>query len=237
MGGFFLGEIYLKIKRFIYRDFIPVTKSTVVLSFILLVITSFFPGIQHFFTLVPLNAPRFPWTLITYPLINLKIINLIFASLWLWLIGGALERSWGSKTYLRFLLLSVLATGLSMTLASLLTRNSAILIYGLWLPLVGITWAWAELSPNQEVLVWGIISVKIRWIAWIEAVIVFSLFKQYGLLVALTSLTGVAVVYLFKGKGPFSPWRRYHSSGHSSFKEWWNNRRRKNRKSRYKIIK
>ena len=232
-----MEEIYLRIKRFIYRDFIPITKSTVVLSFIVLVLTSLVPRLQQYFVLAPLNAPRFPWTLITYPLVNPYIINLIFAGLWLWFIGGTLERSWGSKIYLRFLLLIVLVTGLSMTLASLVTGNSAIWIYGLWLPLVGITWAWADLSPNQEVLIWGIIPVKARWIAWIQAAITFFSFQQYGLLVGLMSLVGIAVFYLFKGKGPFSPWRRYYSSGHRSLKNWWNNQRRKNRKSRFKIIK
>lgn len=172
----------------------------------------------------------------TYPLINTDIFTLIFASLWLWFIGASLERSWGSVRYGGFVLLSTIGTSIAMILASIFSTDASVTLAGLWIPLVGITWAWAELHPEQELLIWGILPVKARWLAWIEAAITFFPFAQYGIAFGIASLTGIAISYLFRGRGPFSPWRRF-TPGQTSLKSWWDTRRREKRKNKFKVVK
>jgi membrane associated rhomboid family serine protease len=46
-----------------------------------------------------------PWRLLTYPLVTWgSIIGLIFDGFLLWMVGGSLERSWGTKTLAVFYL-------------------------------------------------------------------------------------------------------------------------------------
>jgi membrane associated rhomboid family serine protease len=215
-----LSEFSYRLKRFLYQEYIPITKSIAVITGVLFLV-SFIPGLQFIFGLLSLNTGAgflIPWTLITYPVVIYRdIIAAVFSVLWLWMIGGSLERSWGSRTYGLFFFLTTLVTGATLSLVSLLplTGPGNILINGLWLPLVGVTWAWAKTGPDQEVLFWGIIPLKAKLLAWIDAGITFVIYFQMvqnpleGLFFGLASISGIAVVYLFSGNGPFSRGYRY----------------------------
>ena len=143
-----------------------------------------------------------PWSLLTYPLVNGDFFSLLFAGLWLWFIGGSLEYSWGSRRFAWLLLTITIVTGLAMGLIPLLQLASPIPIFGLWVPLTGLTWAWSLLNPRQEVLFWGIIPIQARWLAWIEAGIIGFTYLQFNLFYGLTALAGIPVVYLWQGRGP-----------------------------------
>ena len=229
-----MNDYYRRFKHFLYRDFTPLTK--------LAIIAAFFFSLLSLSRILPLplwfesNALFFrPWTLLTYPLINTEIFSLIFGGLWLWFIGSGLERTWGTPRYGFFILFTTLGTALSTAVISLFLRLPAIL-YGLWIPLVGITWAWADLHPDRELLFWGILPVKARWLAWIQAALVFFPFARLHLALGLAVLVGIPISYLFRGKGPFSPWRRW-TPGRFSLKSWWEHRRREKRRNRFKVVK
>lgn len=216
-----MSEFSYRLRRFLNQDFTPVTKTVALISGLLFLLPALIPGAGILGSLLSLN-PMIgflrPWTLVTYPFFNgliQEFISLIFGLLWLWFIGGSLERSWGSKTYGLFLFLTTLVTGVAMSLTGLIHLAPYTSVYGLWLPLVGLTWAWAEISPDQEVLFWGFIPIKARWLAWISAAIVFFSFFPKApsfpgkILFALASISGIAVTYLFTGKGPLSRGYRY----------------------------
>ncbi len=219
-----MGELSYRLKRFLYQEYIPVTKSIAVISG-LSFLFSFIPPLRDILELLRLNSNigfALPWTLATYPIVLRDIFSAIFGILWLWMIGGSLERSWGSRKYGLFFLTATVATGTAMSVVGFLQITDGRLVYGLWLPLLGVTWAWAELAPDQEMLFWGIIPMRARILAWINAAIVFLSYYSWdlgGLLYGIASISGIAVVYLFSGNGPFSggyrygTWRQGYSSG------------------------
>jgi membrane associated rhomboid family serine protease len=229
------------IRRFLNKEFIPVTKGIIVLSVALFIVLNFLLLLRiNLFDLFQLYTYRFylrPWTLLTYPLVNHTLLSLIFGLLWLWYVGGSLERSWGGQTYGFFLGLATLVTGLAFALTSIFFGR--IRVSGLWLPLTGITWAWAQLYPDRELLFWGLIPIKAEWLAWIQAAMMFYQYLTMGnLFYALSAVSSIAVVYLFAGRGPFARGIRYWAWTHNfSIKSWWQELRDKKRKKRLKIVK
>jgi membrane associated rhomboid family serine protease len=235
-----MNEYIIRLKRFIYRDFDPVTKSLLVLAgleFLLSLLLSgiFFFNLNQWLILHPGTVFRFPWTLITYPLVDVSPLSLLFAILWLWFIGGSLERTWGSRKYGHFLMIATFVTGLLMAGLGVLFQIPAPL-FGLWLPLVGVTWAWADLNPYQEMLFWGVIPLKAKWLAWINAIFIFLTYLQYSrnllfnCLFGLASLSGIAVAYFFKGGISYG-------GGGSSSRSYRDAAARRARRSRFRVIK
>lgn len=230
--NYYLSRFY----RFINEGAIPFTKLVLVLSglsFVLTLVINSIMGIDltGFFALVPVKLPLYFWTFLTYPLVNPDFLSLIFSGLWLWFIGGSLERTWGTRTFTSFCLLVTLVTGGAMALAAIITKISYYRIIGLWLPLVGITWAWAKVYPEREVLFWGIFPIKAIWLAWIDAGITFFNYLQINILMALAAISGIVLVYLFGDTGRLGRGIRYRS---------WRRREErypKNNRSRLRIIK
>jgi membrane associated rhomboid family serine protease len=232
-------EAFRKFKRFIYQGFIPVTKSIMVLTtviFLLYYILQYFNfgWLNGFLILTPASVFRAPWTLITYPLLNLDPIALIFSLLWLWFIGGSLERIWGSGSFFGFVFSVTVVTGILMTTVGWFFLKGFVEILGLQLPLVAITWAWARIYPEREMSFFGIIPLRAEWLAWIYAAFTFFQYAKqpYNWLMGFASLGGILVVYLFRGKK--SDWA---GSQGFSLRSWLTKRRRDARKNKFKVIK
>ena len=125
-----------QVRRFLNKGFTPVTNWLIFLSII------FFVGLNllrlvglDLIELFRFSTSRFylhPWTLLTYPLVNLDPRDLLFTLLWLWFVGGSLERSWGGQTYGFFLGLATITTGLAFALVALFF--GAFALSGFWLP-------------------------------------------------------------------------------------------------------
>lgn len=62
---------------------------------------------------------------LTYPLIETQFMGLIFNGLLIWFIGSELEMKWGTKFYIRYLLISSVASGLVFFLCSLVFSGAA----------------------------------------------------------------------------------------------------------------
>lgn len=198
-----------ELQYFLYKDFIPVTKGLILLGGVFFILFHLYRPLHSLVALNPFTFLRYPWTLLTYPLANSEILSLLFAVLWLWFIGGSLERSWGTQTYGFFLFLVTLVTGLAMALVSRFFVRFPIQIAGFWLPLTAITWAWAEIFRGQELLFWGLIPIKAEWLAWIQAALTFFSYFNLHWLLGVASISGIAVVYLFRNNGPFAHGFRY----------------------------
>jgi len=206
-------DYFLKLWRFIYGDFIPVTKTIVVTTISVnlagMILTRLGP--VNIIDLLALNPVKFltnPWSLLTYPLMMVNdLFSLIFSILWLWFIGGSLERGWGSKPYGSFFAFNVLGVGLLMVIIGAIT-GADVTIAGLWVPLVGLTWAWAEYYPSREILFWGVIPIKAEWLAWIQAALTFFTYLGSGISLAAASLSGLAVYYFFYNKRQFATGRK-----------------------------
>lgn len=244
-----MSEFSYRLRRFLYQEFIPVTKAVALLSGVIFLLAAIFPGagmIKWFLALDPVLGFFRPWTMVAFPLFNggaFEFLTVIFGILWLWFIGGSLERNLGSKTYGLFLFLATLVTGVSFSLLGFVQLIPSNLIYGLWLPLTGLTWAWAKLEPDRELLFWGLVPIKARWLAWITAAITFFNYSLrvsslLGILSGLAAVSGIAVAYLFTGNGPFSPGYGYYARQRkASSGRWGEEPKRKPGRRRLRVIK
>jgi membrane associated rhomboid family serine protease len=246
-----LDDFSYRVRRFLSEGFNPVTKTIAIISGSVFLLSAIIPSLgvlaEGMLSLYPGSGFFRFWTMVTYPFYNGlagQFWSLIFGILWLWMIGSSLERSWGSKTYGLFLFLTTLVTGASLSLTGFFQFGPVSNIYGLWLPLTGLTWAWAEISPDQEVSIWGIIPVKARWLAWISAAFAFFTFFPRGtsflgkILCGLASISGIAVTYLFTGKGPLSRGYRYWAWQRKAAPNRWNEQpKRKPGRRRLRVIK
>lgn len=209
-----MNYYYYRFINFLKQGAIPFTKLILVLSGFSFILNLLF-NIGGLLALVPANLPEFFWTFLTYPLVNPRydFLTLIFAGLWLWFVGGSLERTWGTRVYGFFCVLVTLVTGGTMALAAIITGITRYSIFGLWLPLVGITWAWAKVYPEREILIWGIIPVKAFWLALIDAGMTFFNYWQTSgnLLYGLAAVSGIILVYLFGDTGKLGRGLHYRS--------------------------
>ncbi len=146
-----------------------------------------------------------PWSVITYPLIAGPLnLWLLVSGYMFWLFGGSLERSWGARDYVVFLLLITAAPAISLWVATLLTGQNVVLA-GLWLPLAATVVAWAALNPFERLLFYFIIPLQARWLALV--VVVLVLFSFRPVLLGFFALAGCGVAWWYARGGKYRLWQ------------------------------
>ncbi|MDP3083895.1 MAG: rhomboid family intramembrane serine protease [Rubrivivax sp.] len=104
------------------------------------------------FALWPLATDRFgPWQLVTYAFLHGSTFHLFFNMLGLWMFGSELERLWGHRRYLQFLLAGVLAAALAQLVVTWLTR-SGVPTVGASGGLFALLLAFGMLFPNRIIM-------------------------------------------------------------------------------------
>lgn len=135
------------------------------------------------------------WTVLSYPLglSNGGILALILGSMWLYGMGGIVERDMSTTRFLKGAIAFTLLCGLSFWLGSKLAGIPATLS-GFWLLLSAVTVAWGSRYPTSMAMFMFFIPIQARWLAWISVLLVF-----FGTVpqLALFSAAPLAVVWLF----------------------------------------
>ena len=116
-------------------------------------------------------------------------LGLFFSLLLLYLMGTAVEEEWGTWNFLTFFAVSSIA--------------SAVAAAGLGIPLLGsyfinfsLLFVYASIFPEQTFYLFGALPVRIRWIAYVAAlVLITGVFK--GGRANWAALAGAAASYLF----------------------------------------
>ena len=146
-----------------------------------------------------------PWTMVTYPLAETSIISLLFGGYFFYMVGGMLERSWGSRNFLALMLAFTAISSVALMIPAYLF-GVPVALDGLWMPLSTLVVAWAALDPEQEIYIWGILPVKLKYLAIADVLIIFFSFTmQYqvlGPLVAVFALAGPAAAWFYVRKMP-----------------------------------
>lgn len=159
------------------------------------------PGvIESSLGLIPLEAWRRPWTLVTYMFVHAGFLHLLFNMLGLFFFGPPLEDRWGGREFLKFYGIA----GLGAALLSFVTPNT--LIVGASGAVYGILMAYAMYWPENPVYIWGIFPVKVKWLVTaIVAITVFGALSSGPSGIAhLAHLGGLATAFLYL-KSPWAP--------------------------------
>jgi membrane associated rhomboid family serine protease len=85
-----------------------------------------FLPLERWFALWPLASGAFlPWQLLTYAFLHGGMFHLFFNMLGLWMFGSELERLWGQKRYIQFLIAGVLAAAAAQLAVTYITGSFA----------------------------------------------------------------------------------------------------------------
>lgn len=162
-----------------------------------------------------------PWTFFTYPLVSrsqdaFKFLSLLFSLLWLYYVGGKLERAWGTRRFLVAFFSFSAISAFFISLGGLLVRWQS--PFGeLLCPLVDLTVVWAMMEPDVPVLLFGAIPMQLRWLAVIiSLMLVFQFGNPYWPL-GLFALGGCLAATLYarylRGYRPMARYRNPLGSG------------------------
>lgn len=144
-----------------------------------------------------------PWTLLTWPLVGTGFVGLIFGTMWAVMTCSSLERAWGSKRYLLFLLASTLITGLSVALGALALGIGPFFMGGLWAALAAPTVAWCVINRRETITLNFIFPVPAPVLMWITMALLWfsvSSVAKHPLL-GLFSLAGCGFAYWYVIRG------------------------------------
>lgn len=106
------------------------------------------------------------YQLITYPFIEVNLMNYLFNSLVVWFIGSELETQWGMKVYVRFLLLVIIGVGVFHSVMNLTffhgTQNYFSPLHGLSGINLALLVSYALLYPERQMSFMMIFPMKAR---------------------------------------------------------------------------
>lgn len=118
------------------------------------------------------------WRLVTFQFLHANLLHLAFNMLGLWVFGRTVEAALGAKRYLAFYLVCGICGGLTFSVLNLLHLVVPGLPGAIAVPLgtelvgasagvFGVIVACARLTPDLELLFFGIIPMNIRTLAWL----------------------------------------------------------------------
>ena len=134
------------------------------------------------------------WRLITYIFIppTQSPIFIIFVLYFYYMVGSGLERVWGSFKFNVYYLLGVIAT----TLAAFITNSAGTSLYlNLTLFL-----AFARIYPNYEILLFFILPVKMKYLAWFNWALLGFTILTASFPSKITAIIAIANYLIFFGK-------------------------------------
>lgn len=142
-----------------------------------------------------------PWSWLTYPLVTVDFIRLLFGCLWFYWCGGTLERAWGSRNFAVLLAAFTVISVFGLAIGSFLFDTPATLA-GFLLPTASLIVAWAAMDPDEEIRFYGIFPVKLKFLALIDVLIVYFSYGMGQPLFGFFALLGPLAAYLYVRKMP-----------------------------------
>jgi membrane associated rhomboid family serine protease len=179
------------------------------------VLPAVFGPLEAMMALWPLQSGRFmPWQVVTYGFLHGDAFHLFFNMLGLWMFGSEIERLWGERRYLQFLLASLLTAALAQLLVTFV-MGSPYPTVGASGALYGLLLAFGMLFPNRTIMpLFPPIPMKAR-----TFVIVFGALE---LVLGLSGRSGIAhfahlggmlggflMIRYWRGQSPFRGRRRW----------------------------
>ncbi len=134
------------------------------------------------------------WRLVTFVFLPLdsRLIYFALSTYLYWMIGSTLEREWGTA---KFTLFYVMGVVLNMLLGFVTGYASMAYVN------LSMFFAFATLYPNTQFLIFFIIPIKVKWLAWLDAaffawsVIRYLIAGQF--LMALLPIVAILNYFLF----------------------------------------
>jgi membrane associated rhomboid family serine protease len=183
--------------------------------------------INYIFGLVPVLVWKrfFVWQLATYALFHGGFFHLLINMFVLWMFGCELERSWGTRAFIRYALVTGIGAGISTVIVSphlaIPTIGASGLVYGILL-------AYGLLFPNRPIYLYFLFPIKAK-----HFVLIFGALELFASLSGpsdniahLAHLGGMLFGFIYL---------RYYSLA-SGLRNYYYRRKLKRLRSRFKVI-
>lgn len=112
-------------------------------------------------------ASRSLWTVGTYMFVHGGMMHLLLNMWTLWLFGPRVERAWGASTFTWF----YLWCGLGGWAFHYMFQKEGGTLIGASAAILGVAVAYASRWPDEEVFLFGVIPMKVRWMVTLMALI------------------------------------------------------------------
>lgn len=140
------------------------------------------------------NLSRAWWTIVTYMFVHGGFWHLALNMYTLYLFGPRVEHAWSAGEFTRFYLLC----GLGGWFLHLLFARDSLLI-GASAAVLGVTLAYATRWPDDEVFLFGVVPIKVKWmVAGLVVInIIGGMAERHGGVAYLAHLGGLAAGWLY----------------------------------------
>ncbi|MEN8126521.1 MAG: rhomboid family intramembrane serine protease [Planctomycetota bacterium] len=196
------------------RGIPPVVKWLLIINFAIYMVANLVPAIGEplydygsVFPKTFANAIQ-PWRIITYQFLHGGVFHLVFNLMVLYFMGPFVERSFGSRAFLKFYLICGAAGGIVYTLLArfgILEIGSMVGASG---AIYGVMAAVAIMYPRMRILLWGIIPMTMFWLVILVIVMSFlNIAAGTNAGGEAAHLTGLAMGFLYM---KYKPWITQH---------------------------
>jgi membrane associated rhomboid family serine protease len=112
------------------------------------------------------------WQLVTYMFLHGGLLHIVFNMLMLYWIGPDLERTWGTRRFLKYYFVCGIGAGICVVIAELIVGSSTRTL-GASGAIYGLLLAYGLLFPDRTFLFFFIIPMKVRHMVWIMGLLAF----------------------------------------------------------------
>lgn len=187
-----------------YSLFPPAIKWLLIINVIFyLVPRIFYLNLNTFYYILGLVPERlinglYLWQLVTYLFVHGGFWHIFFNMFVLWMFGSELERTWGSKEFLKFYFIAGIGAGLFNVLFSLLSPSAwQTPVIGASGAIYGVLVAYAMLFPERLVYIWFLIPVKVKYLViFLVAIEFLSTYRPDGV-AHFAHLGGALIGFLY----------------------------------------
>lgn len=156
------------------------------------------------------------WRAITFlflPTLTTQLFSLLLQLYFYWWIGNSLERAWGDFRFTVYILVGMLGAVLSCLLTGAAGSSGIFL---------SMFFAYAWMWPDQQILLFFFLPVKIKWMGWAAMAYWLLQFLTGSVPAKLSLVFGLAGFLAFFGKEIFD-WCRSQVTDYKRRQDW-NNR-------------
>lgn len=153
----------------------------------------------------------FVWQFVTYMFMHANVMHLLGNMLILWFFAPRLEYRWGTREFLRFYFIVGIGAGVFHALVAYATGRVDSPLLGASGALYGVMLAYALYYPEETVLLYLVVPIKIKYLMVLLGIMTFmlSIGGDRGSISHVTHLGGLLVAFVYlKGGDWFGRLRR-----------------------------
>jgi membrane associated rhomboid family serine protease len=171
----------------------PWVQRLLIANVVMFFLQQVMPGVTGALLLVPAAVLMRPWTLVTYMFLHQGLMHILFNMLALYFFGPRVEQRIGSERFFALYFISGITGGVLSyfftPLAPILGASGA--VYGVLL-------AYARFWPRDQIYIWGILPVEVRWLViFYTALSLWGGFSGGSGVAHFAHLGGFAGAYLY----------------------------------------